>query len=59
MKKILYLPALAASIAIVVSCTGCGGGVHPPAKKDTTQDTSHKATTAKPDTAAAKAPATK
>jgi hypothetical protein len=53
MKKFIYLLILMVAIAAVASVNGCGG-VHPPAKKDTTQDTTKKADTTKSDTAAAK-----
>ena len=57
MKKIFYLPALIAAIAMAALCSSCGDGVHPPAKKPTPKkpDTTNTPTpSAKKDTATQK-----
>jgi hypothetical protein len=58
MKKIFYLPALIAAIAIVALCSSCGG-VHPPAKKAPSTDTTQSPTPGKVDMSAVQTPVKK
>ena len=58
MKKIFYLPALIAAIAVVALFSSCGG-VHPPAKKAPSQDTTQKPTPDKVDMSAVPTPVKK
>jgi len=59
MKKILYLPALIAAIAMVALCSGCNDGVHPPAKKAPSKDTTQNPTPNKADMSATQTPVEK